>query len=159
MIVTLLIVIIAACLYVICRISVTVAPESSSLQEWFDSILDTKEGVILKKGFIVCAVLFSMLFSVAAYADTLEPTATPVVTPELTETVTTPVPTETPTATAEPTPEPTLEPTPEPTIPVIDDTQYHYEVLDTLGNIQGYLIFFGVVLLCYFVYRFLRMFF
>jgi len=151
MIITLLIVIITVCLYVICRISVTVAPESSNLQEWFNSILDTKEGVILKKGLFVCVVLFSMFFSVAAYADTSEPSASPVSSPVQTETISTPGPTETPVA--------TMEPTPEPTIPVVDENEYHYEVLTTLGNIQGYLIFFGVVLLCYFVYKFFRMFF
>jgi hypothetical protein len=157
MIITLIIVTIVGCLYVICRISVTVAPESSSLQEWFNSIFDTKEGVILKKSFVVCAVIFGMLFSVAAYADSSEPSASPVSSPVQTETVFTSESTETPTATPMVTQEPI--PTPEPTIPVIDENQYHYEVLDTLGNIQGYLIFFGVVLLCYFVYRFLRMFF
>ena len=33
------------------------------------------------------------------------------------------------------------------------------ETLSVLGNIQGLMTFFAVVLLCFFVYRFFRMFF
>lgn len=33
------------------------------------------------------------------------------------------------------------------------------EMLVVLGNIQGLMIFFAVVLLCFFVYKFFRMFF
>lgn len=33
------------------------------------------------------------------------------------------------------------------------------ETLAALGNIQGLMTFFAVVLLCYFVYKFFRMFF
>lgn len=33
------------------------------------------------------------------------------------------------------------------------------EMLEVLGNIEGLLIFFAVVLLCFFVYKFFRMFF
>ena len=36
---------------------------------------------------------------------------------------------------------------------------YETQVINVLGNIQGYLIFFIVVLLFYFAYKFLRMFF
>lgn len=38
-------------------------------------------------------------------------------------------------------------------------TLFETEALTVLGNIQGYLIFFIVVLLCYFTYKFFRMFF
>lgn len=36
---------------------------------------------------------------------------------------------------------------------------YESELLTVLGSIQGYLLFFVVVLLCYFAYKFFRMFF
>lgn len=44
-------------------------------------------------------------------------------------------------------------------VPEIDENQYRYEVLETLGNIQGYILFAVVVILCFFVYKFLRIFF
>ena len=53
-----------------------------------------------------------------------------------------------------PTPEPTPEATPDP-----EEMTYEDELLTTLGNIQGMLIFFVVVLLCFFSYKFFRMFF
>lgn len=37
--------------------------------------------------------------------------------------------------------------------------QRQAEVLEVLGNVQGLLIFFTVVILCWLVYRFFRMFF
>lgn len=37
--------------------------------------------------------------------------------------------------------------------------QRQAEVLEVLGNVQGLLIFFAVVILCWLVYRFFRMFF
>ena len=52
------------------------------------------------------------------------------------------VPTPTPTATPEPTP-----------------SAYDVELITHLGNIEAFLIFFTVVLLCFFVYKFLRIFF
>lgn len=36
---------------------------------------------------------------------------------------------------------------------------YIREAVEVLGNVYGLLIFFAVVLLCYFVYKFFRMFF
>ena len=38
-------------------------------------------------------------------------------------------------------------------------TAYQSELLTVLGSIQGYLLFFVVVLMCYLVYKFFRMFF
>ena len=38
-------------------------------------------------------------------------------------------------------------------------TAYESELLTVLGSIQGYLLFFVVVLLCFFAYKFFRMFF
>lgn len=38
-------------------------------------------------------------------------------------------------------------------------TAYETEVLNVLGNIWGILIFFVVVILCYFAYKFFRIFF
>lgn len=49
--------------------------------------------------------------------------------------------------------------------PAVDDaaagelTAYETEVLTVLGNIWGILIFFVVVVLCYFTYKFFRIFF
>ena len=37
--------------------------------------------------------------------------------------------------------------------------QRQAEVLEVLGNVQGLLIFFTVVIICWLVYRFFRMFF
>ncbi len=51
-------------------------------------------------------------------------------------------------------PTPTPEPTPEPGTMTIEE-----ETLDTLGRIYALLIFFTVVLLLYFSYKFLRIFF
>ena len=45
-------------------------------------------------------------------------------------------------------------PTPEP-IP----SAYDVELITHLGNIEAFMIFFTVVLLCFFVYKFLRIFF
>lgn len=42
---------------------------------------------------------------------------------------------------------------------VTEYTAYEQEVLTTLGNIWGILIFFVVVILCYFTYKFFRIFF
>lgn len=41
---------------------------------------------------------------------------------------------------------------------MIDEVSYT-ELLTVLGNIQGYLLFFVVVVLLYFTYKFFRMFF
>ena len=65
----------------------------------------------------------------------------------------TPEPTASPEPTAEPTPSPTPGPTPEPT-----PSPYEVELVTHLGNIEAIMIFFTVVVLCYFVYRFLRLF-
>lgn len=43
--------------------------------------------------------------------------------------------------------------------PMVNDTEYQTELLTVLGNIQGYLIFFVLVILLYFAYKFFRMFF
>lgn len=49
--------------------------------------------------------------------------------------------------------------------PAVDDaaagelTAYETELLTVLGNIWGILIFFVVVVLCYFTYKFFRIFF
>jgi len=37
--------------------------------------------------------------------------------------------------------------------------QAHEELMTTLGSIEGLLIFFAVALVCWLVYKFLRMFF
>ncbi len=63
----------------------------------------------------------------------------------------------TPDTSPEPTPEETEEP--EPTEePEQTPNPYEVELLTHLGTIEGILIFFSVVILCYFVYRFLRLF-
>ena len=50
--------------------------------------------------------------------------------------------------------------TPEPTsTPELTDMTVEEQTLDTLGHIYGLLIFFTVVTLCYFSYKFLRIFF
>lgn len=76
-----------------------------------------------------------------------------------------------PTATPEPTPTATPAPTSEPVseswdtgVAVISDEEttsasYDEQTLQVLGNIQAYLLFFVVVTLLYFCYKFLRMFF
>lgn len=76
-----------------------------------------------------------------------------------------------PTATPEPTPTATPAPTSEPVseswdsgVAVISDVEtapvsYEVQTLEVLGNIQAYLLFFVVVVLLYFSYKFLRMFF
>ena len=76
-----------------------------------------------------------------------------------------------PTATPEPTPTATPAPTSEPVseswdtgVAVISEVEttpasYDEQTLQVLGNIQGYLLFFVVVVLLYFCYKFLRMFF
>ena len=76
-----------------------------------------------------------------------------------------------PTATPEPTPTVTPAPTSEPVseswdtgVAVISDVEttpasYDEQTLQVLGNIQAYLLFFVVVTLLYFCYKFLRMFF
>lgn len=66
------------------------------------------------------------------------------------------VPTPTPAPTPEPTPEPSPSPSPEPTPYVPND--YEIELVTQIGNINAFLIFFTVVLLCYFAYKFLRIF-
>lgn len=99
---------------------------------------------------------------------TPDPTPTPEPTPE-------PTPTPTPEPTPELTPEPTQapvmlmsteedpDPTPEPTpLDVVGQelfTDYATQNLMALGTIQGFLVFFTVAVLCYFVYKFLRIFF
>lgn len=76
-----------------------------------------------------------------------------------------------PTATPEPTPAATPAPTSEPVseswdsgVVVISEVEttplsYEEQTLQVLGNIQAYLLFFVVVILLYFSYKFLRMFF
>lgn len=76
-----------------------------------------------------------------------------------------------PTAAPEPTPTATPAPTSEPVseswdtgVAVISEEEttpasYDEQTLQVLGNIQGYLLFFVVVVLLYFCYKFLRMFF
>lgn len=76
-----------------------------------------------------------------------------------------------PTATPEPTPTATPAPTSEPVseswdtgVAVISEVEttpasYDEQTLQVLGNIQAYLLFFVVVVLLYFSYKFLRMFF
>lgn len=66
------------------------------------------------------------------------------------------VPTPEPEPTPEPTPEPSPEPSPEPTEYV--PNSYEVELVTQLGHIEAFLIFFVVVLLCFFAYRFLRIF-
>ena len=103
---------------------------------------------------------------------TPEPTVEPTATPETTIAPTaTPEPTATPTPTLAPTVEPETTSTPqastEPTstpVPAstVDDalfTEYAEQNLTSLASIQGFLVFFTVVILCYFAYKFLRMFF
>ena len=51
-------------------------------------------------------------------------------------------------------PEFTPEPTPDPEL-----MTYEEETLQTLGEIEGLLIFFAVILLCFLVYKLFRMFF
>lgn len=76
-----------------------------------------------------------------------------------------------PTAAPEPTPTATPAPTSEPVseswdtgVAVISEEEttpasYDEQTLEVLGNIQAYLLFFVVVILLYFSYKFLRMFF
>ena len=66
------------------------------------------------------------------------------------------VPTPTPAPTPEPTIEPSPSPSPEPTPYVPND--YEIELVTQLGHIEAFLIFFTVILLCFFAYRFLRLF-
>lgn len=81
-----------------------------------------------------------------------EPTPAPTLAPDPEPTDVAELLAEDPTPSPEPTEEPL--PTPEPT-----PSEYEVETLNVLANIQGYLIFFVVVILLYFAYKFLRMFF
>ena len=53
----------------------------------------------------------------------------------------------------------TVSPSPVPSSVATSETDLLQQQLIVLGNIQGYLIFALVVLLCFFVYKFFRMFF
>ena len=57
-----------------------------------------------------------------------------------------------------PFPEETPEPSPEAS-PEATPISYEEQTLTALGNIEGFLIFFAVVLLCWLAYKFLRIFF
>lgn len=67
-------------------------------------------------------------------------------------------PTVTPTVTESPEVSPSPSPVPSADIPV-SETDLLQQQLIVLGNIQAYLIFFVVVVLCFFTYKFFRMFF
>lgn len=99
------------------------------------------------KRFILFILFLSLIFPLAcgsALAD--DPSAEPTVTPDVTET---PI--------VSPSPEPS--PVPSAVVPVTSETDLMQQQLVVLGNIQGYLIFGLVVLLCFFAYKFFRMFF
>lgn len=100
----------------------------------------------MKYFFVLFFTLFLVFsFSFPALAD--DPLVTP--TPEVTENVVvseTPVPEQSPVVSISPD-------------TVTSQTDLLQQQLVVLGNIQGYLIFGLVVLLCFFAYKFFRMFF
>lgn len=92
-------------------------------------------------------LFLSLIFLLAvcpALAD--EAGTEPTTSPEVTETIV-------------PSPSPEPSPVPSADVPVTSETDLMQQQLVVLGNIQGYLIFGLVVLLCFFAYKFFRMFF
>ena len=92
--------------------------------------------------FILSLSLLLPLACGSALAD--ETSAEPTVTPEVSES---------------PEVSPSPSPVPSADVPITSETDLMQQQLVVLGNIQAYLIFFVVVLLCFFSYKFFRMFF